>query len=126
MMNSMGATAFQILQVYKPREVIKFVKRMLPYRGEENIPTDELYIGHLAVEGKYRRQGVGLQILAHAETEARKKGLPKLSLLTEIENTAARALYEKFGFKQTETILLPNQEPFVGSAGDVRMVKILI
>ena len=72
---------------------------MLPYRNEENIPNDELYIGHLAVTEKFRRQGIGLKLLEHAEEKAREKGLPKLSLLTEIENSAARALYEKYGFR---------------------------
>jgi ribosomal protein S18 acetylase RimI-like enzyme len=64
-------------------------------------------------------------MLAHAEEKARERGLPKLSLLTEIENTSARALYEKFGFNLTDTILFPEQMPDVGSAGDVRMVKLL-
>ncbi len=125
MKRSMAPTAFQMLNVYSPAEMGKFIKRMLPYRDEENIPPDELYIAHLAVSEKFRRQGIGMRLLAHAEEKAREKNLPKLSLLTEIENSPARALYGKFGLELTETIFLPDQEPFVGSAGDVRMVKIL-
>lgn len=125
MRRSMAITALHMLRVYKPGEIGRFLKRMLPYRDEENIPKDELYIAHLAVEEKFRRQGVGLEMLAYAEEKAREQGLPKLSLLTEIENSVARALYEKFGFKVTDTILFPEQMPDVGSAGDVRMVKLL-
>ncbi|HUV15384.1 MAG TPA: GNAT family N-acetyltransferase [Pelolinea sp.] len=125
MRKSMWATALQMCKVYKLRELVKFLELMLPYRDEENIPADELYIGHLAVKPKYRRHGNGLKLLEYAERRARAQGLPKLSLLTEIENSAARALYEKFGFKVTDTILMPAQMAHVGSKGDVRMVKIL-
>lgn len=125
MRRSMVATALHMLRVYKPGEIGRFLKRMLPYRDAENIPTDELYIAHLAVEEKFRRRGIGLQMLVHAEEKARGQGLTKLSLLTEIENSTAQALYKKFGFKVTDTILFPEQMPFVGSAGDVRMVKLL-
>lgn len=125
MRRSVIATAFHMLKVYKPGEIGKFLKRVLPYRDEENVPPDELYIAHLAVEDKFRRRGIGLQILTRAEEKAREQGLPKLSLITEIENSAARALYEKFGFKITDTILFSEQVPDVGSAGDVRMVKLL-
>jgi ribosomal protein S18 acetylase RimI-like enzyme len=122
---SMAVTALQMLRVYQAGEIGKFFRRILPYREEENIPADEFYVAHLAVEEKFRRRGFGLQMLAHAEEKARERGLPKLSLLTEIENTSARALYEKFGFNLTDTILFPEQMPDVGSAGDVRMVKLL-
>lgn len=122
---SMAATAGHMLRVYKPKELLKFLKLMLPYRDEEDIPADELYIGHLAVCDEFRRQGVGFEILEHVEKNACRRGLPKLSLLTEIENTPAQALYRKFGFKVTDTILFPEQMAYVGSKGDVRMVKIL-
>ena len=125
MRRSMAMTAVHMLKIYKPGEILEFIKRMLPYRNEENIPNDELYIGHLAVTENFRRQGIGLKLLEYAEAKAREKGLPKLSLLTEIENSAARALYEKYGFRLTDTIPLPDQASFSGSAGDVRMVKIL-
>jgi ribosomal protein S18 acetylase RimI-like enzyme len=119
------ATAAHMLKIYNVKEIGLFVKRMLPFRDEENIPANELYIAHLAVEDKFRRQGIGWKLLEHAEQKARGKGFPKLSLLTEVENTAARALYEKFGFELTETILFPDLETETGTSGDVRMVKIL-
>jgi len=125
MRRSMAVTAMQMLNVYRLGEISKFISRMLPYRKEEKIPSDEFYIAHLAVEERFRRRGIGLEMLAYAEKKARNRGLPKLSLLTEIENTAAQALYEKFGFEITETILFHEPMEEVGSAGDVRMVKLL-
>ena len=123
MRRSMAVTAAHMFRVYGLKEILKFLELMLPYRNEENIPEDELYIGHLAVYEQYRRQGLGLRLLEHAEKEARAQGKSKLTLLTEIENTSAQSLYNKFGFKTTNTIYFPEQRSFVGSAGDVRMEK---
>ena len=125
MLRSLAATALQIWQVYRLSKIPEFIKRGMPYSEEEKIGHDELYIAHLAVDKKFRRQGIGFQLLEHAEEKARRKGLTKLSLLTEIENTAARNLYTKFGFRLVDTILFPEKMPYVGSAGDVRMIKIL-
>ena len=119
------ATAFHMLKIYDLKELGIFLKRMRPYMDEEKIQPDEFYIAHLAVEEKFRRQGIGWQLLECAEQKARDQGFPKLSLLTEIENSAARALYSKFGFELTETILFPDLLTETGTAGDVRMVKIL-
>ena len=123
MRRSMVITAAHMFRVYRLKEIIKFLELMMPYRNEENIPEDELYIGHLAVDEKFRRQGFGLRLLEYAEKEARAQGKSKLTLLTEIENTPAQALYNKFGLKTTNTIYFPEQMTFVGSAGDVRMEK---
>jgi ribosomal protein S18 acetylase RimI-like enzyme len=123
MRRSMAVTAAHMFRVYRLNEVLKFLQLMLPYRNEENIPQDELYIGHLAVDEQFRRQGFGLRLLEYAEKEARSQGKSRLTLLTEIENTSAQALYNKFGFKIAKTIYFPEQISFTGSAGDVRMEK---
>jgi ribosomal protein S18 acetylase RimI-like enzyme len=123
MRRSMAVTGAHMFRVYRFKEILKFLELMLPYRNEENIPEDELYIGHLAVYEQFRRKGFGFSLLEYAEKEALAQGKLKLSLLTEIENTSAQALYNKFGFKVTDTIYFPEQMRFVGSAGDVRMEK---
>ena len=125
MRRSMVFTAAHMFRVYRIKEILKFLELMLPYRDEENIPDDELYIGHLAVYEQFRRQGFGLRLLEYAEKEAIAQGKSKLSLLTEIENAPAQALYNKFGFRVTDTILFPDQMRYIGSAGDVRMEKYL-
>lgn len=123
MRRSMAATGAHMFRVYRLKEILKFLELMLPFRKEEKITDDELYIGHLAVYEKFRRKGFGLRLLEYAEKEARAQGKNRLSLLTEIENTSAQALYHQFGFKITNTIYFPEQMRFAGSAGDVRMEK---
>ncbi len=123
MRRSMAVLAAHMFRIFSLKEVPKFLEIMLPYRAEEDIPEDELYIGHLAVYEQFRRQGFALRMLEYAEKEAIAQGKSKLSLFTEIENTAAQALYNKFGFRKTDTLILPEQMRFSGSEGDVRMVK---
>ena len=123
MRRSMVVTSAHMFRVYRIKEILKFIELMMPYKDEENIPEDDLYIGHLAVYEHFRRQGLGLRLLEYAEKEAIAQGKRKLSLLTEIENAPAQALYRKFGFRVIDTILFPEQMRYVGSAGDVRMEK---
>lgn len=123
MRRSMLALSAFLPRVYLFSEISKFEKLMRPYRDEEKLESNELYIGHLAVYEQFRRQGFGLQLLEAAEKEAGAQGKQRLTLLTEIENEAAQALYTKFGFTITATILLPEEMQFSGSAGDVRMEK---
>ncbi len=123
MHRSMAATAAQMARVYRIKEIIKFLGLMMPYRDEEKTAENELYIAHLAVGEQFRRQGFGLRLLEFAEKEASAQGKRKLTLLTEVENSSAQSLYNKFGFKITDTIYFPAQMGFTGSAGDVRMEK---
>jgi ribosomal protein S18 acetylase RimI-like enzyme len=122
MRRSMAVTALQMARAFRWSEIPAFLANVIPYRSEEKIFPDELYIAHLAVAGAYRRKGVGQALLEHARQIAPGLVKRKLSLITEVENTAARALYEKFGFKLTETILPPPAMRSPDSEGDVRMV----
>jgi ribosomal protein S18 acetylase RimI-like enzyme len=58
-----------------------------------------LNIHDLAVRPGYRGQGVGRALLAAAETRARDRGCCKLTLEVQDDNTPARTLYERFGFR---------------------------
>lgn len=95
MRRAMWVTAFQLLRVYNLSEAGEFISRIWPYRDAEEVHVGELYIAHLAVKEGFRRQGIGMRILHHAEKRARDRGLGRLSLMTEMENAAARALYVK-------------------------------
>lgn len=57
-----------------------------------------LYVDALAVDPAHRRAGVATALLADAERTAHNRGLRGVSLDTGLENVAARALYEAFGF----------------------------
>jgi len=57
------------------------------------------YIDDIAVEPKYRGQGVGHALIERAIEWAKANGLPGLMLETQNNNVAACRLYERCGFK---------------------------
>lgn len=66
-------------------------------------PPDALYVDAIATAPDARRRGAALALLAHAERRARDAGLPRLALDTAVDNHAARALYERAGFREFAT-----------------------
>ena len=70
------------------------VARRLP---DEVTALPQGFIAYMAVEPSLRERGVGAALLAAAEDEARRRGLPYMALMVTEENAAARALYERAG-----------------------------
>ena len=62
-------------------------------------PADAFYVDALATADRFRRRGVALALLEEAERLARERGFPALALDTVATNSAARALYARFGFE---------------------------
>lgn len=58
-----------------------------------------LNIHDLAVRPGYRGKGVGRALLTAAEARARNRGCCKLTLEVQDDNTPARTLYERYGFR---------------------------
>jgi ribosomal protein S18 acetylase RimI-like enzyme len=56
------------------------------------------FIAYMAVEPHLRERGIGTALLAEVENEARRRGLPYMSLMVTEDNAAARALYERRGY----------------------------
>ncbi len=81
--------------LHRPR-LFAFVFRMR--RALPRSAPEALYVDALATAPDYRRQGVARALLAAAEAEARRIGLIRICLETEVENTPARSLYESSGF----------------------------
>ena len=65
---------------------------------DEVTGEDQAFIAYMAVERDARGKGVGAALLAAAEDEARKRGLPYMALMVTEENEAARELYEHAGY----------------------------
>lgn len=63
------------------------------------------FVAYMAVEPECRGAGVGAALLAAAEDEARRRGLPYMALMVTEDNAGARRLYERGGY-QTERRLL--------------------
>ncbi len=60
------------------------------------------YLYDFLVYEQYRQQGYGMQALAAVEVKVRELGLDTIDLHVFGFNTAARALYEKMGYKVTD------------------------
>ncbi len=59
---------------------------------------DALYIGKLAVRPGLQGQGIGKQLMAAAENEARAQGFRFMELGTRVELTENQATFAKMGF----------------------------
>ena len=88
-------------------------------------PPGMLYVDALATDPAHRRRGVATALLADAERLARDAGLKGLALDTGIENRAARALYERYGFTQRGLRPAPDERSAraLGGSGFVGYVK---
>lgn len=63
------------------------------------------FIAFMAVEPSLRRYGIGDRLLAAAEEESRRRGLPYMGLMVTEDNDAARALYERAGYVTERRLL---------------------
>lgn len=62
--------------------------------------ADHLYVDILAVRPEAQRRGLGRQLMAFAEDEARRLGLPALRLFTNAKMTENRRFYPRLGFRE--------------------------
>lgn len=66
------------------------------------IPEDGvLYVDNVAVRPGLHGKGIGRSLLAFAEQEARRLGLPALRLYTNVKMASNIALYESLGYVET-------------------------
>ena len=63
------------------------------------ILDDEAQITNVAVAPEYRGKKVGAGLMTELIKEAKKRGATRMTLEVRPSNTAALALYQKFGFK---------------------------
>ena len=69
------------------------------------VPLKYGMLWDLAVDEKYRRQGMGAALLAAAKAWAKARGLAYMELQVLAENDGARALYKKEGFATARHIM---------------------
>jgi len=63
------------------------------------------FVAYMAVDPECRQSGVGAALLAAAEDEAKRRGLPYMSLMVTEDNLAARRLYERGGYLTERRLL---------------------
>lgn len=94
---------------------------LAPYSQLEE--DNSYYICGVAFFPEYRGMGLGSQLMALAEKQAREKGFNKLSLIVFEENAGAKRLYERIGYHEvSRAAIYPH--PMIHFEGDaVLMVK---
>ena len=78
---------------------------MLDGMPDEVTRMPQGFIAYMAVEPWARGNGIGSRLLAAAEDEARRRGLPYMGLMVTEDNAAARALYERAGYLTERRLL---------------------
>lgn len=62
--------------------------------------ADHLYLGKIATDAAFRRQGLARQLIGHAAKRARALGLPELRLQVRVELADNHAAYRAMGFHE--------------------------
>ena len=78
---------------------------MLDSMPDEVTRMPQGFIAYMAVEPSHRGRGIGSRLLAAAEDEARRRGLPYMGLMVTEDNAAARALYGRAGYLTERQLL---------------------
>lgn len=68
--------------------------------SDKQVTRDVIFVDDLAVKEEYRGQGIGTQLLAAIRDKVKTEHLDGLELQVNARNTAARKMYEKFGFTE--------------------------
>jgi ribosomal-protein-alanine N-acetyltransferase len=71
--------------------------RVVGYAGLAAMP-DEGYVQTIGVAPEHQRTGLGATLLTALLDDAKRRELPRVGLEVRVDNRAAIALYERFGF----------------------------
>ena len=66
---------------------------------EKECFDDELYIDSIAVDEKFRGQGLAKELILHSFARAKELGHKKVSLIVDVNKPKVRKFYESLGFK---------------------------
>ena len=66
---------------------------------EKECFDDELYIDSIAVDEKFRGQGLAKELILHSFAKAKELGHKKVSLIVDVKKPKVRKFYESLGFK---------------------------
>ncbi len=99
----------RLLEVVEAREHVALIAEqdgvrvgfmlVLDSLPDEVTGDDQSFVAYMAVDPAHRGAGAGAALLARAEDEARRRGVPYMALMVTEENAAARALYDRAGYR---------------------------
>ena len=118
-----AATGFGLAGIYGIGGFADFVRRGLPLSAVKEARAGEYYVSNIAVFPQYRGRGIGTRLLEAAEESAGAAEMGACSLCVDGGNAGARRLYERFGFRATETFTVPVPRYGDGTIVVHRMVK---
>lgn len=80
---------------------------LLWFGESRNLVTGEVegWVYNVSVVPAFRGQGIGVQLMRHAEQYARERGYEVLGLMVATHNEAARRLYEKLDFRPRNLVM---------------------
>ena len=82
-----------VFKKIQEKKIIGFIEIEIKEQG---------FITAIAVKKKYRKKGIGKELLEYASYFLEKKRVEKIILLVKKENTVAKKLYKLIGFKFTK------------------------
>ena len=82
------------------REISQHLKALgKDAKVEKECFDDEFYIDSIAVDEKFRGQGLAKELILHSFVKAKELGYKKVSLIVDIKKPKVRKFYESIGFK---------------------------
>lgn len=77
-----------------------FIVDVLDHFVLADIEEDDLYLAELAIDSKFRGQGIGRKVISDVIEYAKSKNYKRVTLDVDFRNHDAKRLYEKIGFRQ--------------------------
>ena len=106
-----------LILAYNSNDVKKLDAPILEHLKSKNIFLNsfdkecfenEFYIDTVSVSEKFQGAGIAKELFVFIEKKAKELGFDKVSLLVDLENPKALALYEKIGFKKNTILEVSN------------------
>lgn len=94
------AKVFRSTMSFKDFLKLTFIKPVYDRLTASSIQGDDFYIGNLVVSANLRGKGIGSKIIEHSFELAREKGCKRVLLDVIFENSGAKKLYERIGFRK--------------------------
>jgi len=94
------AKIFWATMTFKDFLKLTFIKPVYDRLTASSIQGDDFYIGNLVVAANLRGKGIGSKIIEHSFELAREKECKRVLLDVIFENSGAKKLYERIGFRK--------------------------